>query len=190
MQFYQKFYTALIGSIATLFGAGKCKFAPGTVGSLVAILPFFIWAPSLKNITIITICSFIIGLYASAQYSQILQQKDPSVIVIDELCGIWVAILICYLLEYIQFGVNNKVLIDYNNINVNTIGILSRKQVFLRNSMFLTLIFIFFRASDIIKPFPISLIDKNVAGGIGIMLDDVLAGVLTGLIVYLIWFIR
>jgi len=37
--------------------------------------------------------------------------------------------------------------------------------------------FILFRLFDILKPFPIGWLDKKVEGGIGIMLDDVLAGV-------------
>ena len=37
--------------------------------------------------------------------------------------------------------------------------------------------FILFRLFDIFKPWPISFIDKNVHGGFGIMLDDVLAGI-------------
>jgi phosphatidylglycerophosphatase A len=37
--------------------------------------------------------------------------------------------------------------------------------------------FILFRIFDIFKPWPISFIDKNVHGGLGIMLDDVLAGI-------------
>jgi len=37
--------------------------------------------------------------------------------------------------------------------------------------------FILFRFFDILKPWPISWIDKNIHGGLGIMLDDVLAGV-------------
>jgi len=36
--------------------------------------------------------------------------------------------------------------------------------------------FLLFRAFDVIKPFPINWLDKNVPGGWGIMLDDVLAG--------------
>lgn len=37
--------------------------------------------------------------------------------------------------------------------------------------------FILFRFFDILKPWPISWIDKHVEGGMGIMLDDVLAAV-------------
>ena len=39
--------------------------------------------------------------------------------------------------------------------------------------------FILFRFFDSVKPWPISWLDKNVHGGIGIMLDDVLAGVIS-----------
>jgi len=38
--------------------------------------------------------------------------------------------------------------------------------------------FVLFRLFDIIKPWPISWADKKVAGGLGIMLDDVLAGLM------------
>jgi len=37
--------------------------------------------------------------------------------------------------------------------------------------------FAFFRLFDIVKPWPISLLDKKVSGGLGIMVDDILAGV-------------
>ena len=36
--------------------------------------------------------------------------------------------------------------------------------------------FAFFRLFDIVKPYPIKLLDKHVHGGFGIMIDDVLAG--------------
>lgn len=39
------------------------------------------------------------------------------------------------------------------------------------------LIFLLFRLFDITKPWPISWIDKNVDGGVGVMLDDLVAGV-------------
>ena len=40
--------------------------------------------------------------------------------------------------------------------------------------------FILFRLFDIFKPWPISWLDKNVGGGLGIMIDDVLAGLAAG----------
>jgi len=47
--------------------------------------------------------------------------------------------------------------------------------------------FMFFRFFDIIKPWPISFIDKKVAGGFGIMIDDVLAGAFALIIMQLIF---
>lgn len=41
-----------------------------------------------------------------------------------------------------------------------------------------TIAFLFFRLWDIMKPWPISWCDRNVKGGLGIMLDDVMAAVL------------
>tara|TARA_B100000287_G_scaffold403360_1_gene425137 strand:- start:343 stop:804 length:462 start_codon:yes stop_codon:yes gene_type:complete len=44
--------------------------------------------------------------------------------------------------------------------------------------------FLLFRLFDIWKPWPISWIDKNVQGGIGIILDDLIAGLFAGVIIY------
>ncbi len=45
--------------------------------------------------------------------------------------------------------------------------------------------FILFRAFDILKPWPIKWVDKHVHGGFGIMLDDVIAGVFTGVVLWM-----
>jgi phosphatidylglycerophosphatase A len=47
--------------------------------------------------------------------------------------------------------------------------------------------FILFRIFDILKPFPIRMIDKNVKGGIGICLDDILAGVYANICVRIVY---
>ncbi len=47
--------------------------------------------------------------------------------------------------------------------------------------------FILFRIFDILKPWPISFIDKNMTGGLGIMFDDVLAGIFALVIMQLIF---
>lgn len=48
------------------------------------------------------------------------------------------------------------------------------------------LAFLSFRLFDIIKPFPIRWVDRHVTGGLGIMLDDLLAGLFALLTLYLI----
>ena len=48
--------------------------------------------------------------------------------------------------------------------------------------------FILFRLFDILKPWPIGPVDRKVHGGLGIMLDDVLAGIMAALVLQgLIW---
>ena len=49
--------------------------------------------------------------------------------------------------------------------------------------------FLCFRALDISKPYPISYLDKNVHGGIGIMLDDVAAGIAANIFVRMLIFL-
>jgi phosphatidylglycerophosphatase A len=46
--------------------------------------------------------------------------------------------------------------------------------------------FILFRLFDILKPWPIGWLDRHVGGGLGIMLDDLLAGVYAWIILYLL----
>jgi phosphatidylglycerophosphatase A len=46
--------------------------------------------------------------------------------------------------------------------------------------------FVLFRLFDILKPWPISYLDRRVKGGLGIMLDDIAAGICAGAVLYLI----
>ncbi len=46
--------------------------------------------------------------------------------------------------------------------------------------------FIFFRVFDIVKPYPISWIDRNITGGLGVMLDDVCAAIPAGFLLFII----
>lgn len=49
--------------------------------------------------------------------------------------------------------------------------------------------FLLFRLFDIFKPFPISWLDKHLSGGLGIMLDDVLAGLFALLLLQLTYYL-
>ena len=48
--------------------------------------------------------------------------------------------------------------------------------------------FLAFRLFDILKPFPINYVDNNTKGALGIMLDDILAGVYTVIVLTIIFF--
>jgi phosphatidylglycerophosphatase A len=51
------------------------------------------------------------------------------------------------------------------------------------------LAFALFRLFDIAKPWPIREIDHGMGGGVGIMLDDVLAGVFAGLVLMVVGYL-
>ncbi len=48
--------------------------------------------------------------------------------------------------------------------------------------------FFLFRALDIIKPFPIRTLEERVSGGYGVVLDDIIAGIYTNLIIHVLLF--
>ena len=47
--------------------------------------------------------------------------------------------------------------------------------------------FVLFRLFDVVKPWPISLLDKRVKGGLGVMLDDIVAGALAAVLLWNVW---
>ncbi len=131
----------------TLFFSGYSKKAPGTIGSLVALLlglPVLIFSANT-----LFLGAIFIGLIAIAQIDKEEEETnihDSSYIVIDELVGMWLAMAIS---------------------GLSLAGVV--------------LSFIFFRIYDITKPSLIGRIDKEVKGGLGVVADDALAGVLAGL---------
>lgn len=50
--------------------------------------------------------------------------------------------------------------------------------------------FIVFRIFDILKPYPAGMVDKKVGGGIGVVLDDVIAGVYTNIVLWAVIVVR
>ncbi|MBL0732520.1 MAG: phosphatidylglycerophosphatase A [Desulfosarcina sp.] len=135
--------------------AGYIPFAPGTMGSIVALpLPFFLSGINLYY-TVPLILIFIIFSVVIADYAEkIINKKDPGVIVIDEIAGI---------------------IITFAGIPLNILTI--------------TAGFFIFRFFDILKPFPIRLIEKKIPGGAGIVLDDVAAGILSNIVLRIGMFI-
>ncbi|WQW70087.1 phosphatidylglycerophosphatase A [Helicobacter pylori] len=131
----------------TLFFSGYSKKAPGTIGSLVALLlglPILIFSANT-----LFLGAIFVGLIAIAQIDKEEEESrihDSSYIVIDELVGMWLAMAIS---------------------GLSLAGVI--------------LSFIFFRIYDITKPSLIGKIDKEVKGGLGVVADDALAGVLAGL---------
>jgi phosphatidylglycerophosphatase A len=150
---FKKVLTNPLYFVATLGGIGLIRFAPGTFGSIFAWF-LFIYYSHFLNMIFSTIFVFFFAIFVCEQVSKDLEQKDDKSIVIDELVGMWVALLPAVYFADTQF-------------ERTTIAILA---------------FILFRAFDILKPFPISYFDQRFKNGFGIVIDDVMAGIITLLI--------
>lgn len=133
------------GWIATGLGSGLSPVAPGTAGSLVALLPWLglrQLQPALYLLALVI--AFAIGVWACAWLVRALRTADPAIAVWDEFVGLWIALAPLLLLP-----------LDW---------------------LWICAAFILFRIFDIAKPWPVSWADRNLAGGLGVMLDDALAG--------------
>lgn len=132
--------------IATGFGSGYSPFAPGTAGALLATI---VWVAlsflcSYQILFLLT-CALILvftfaGIWATDKV-EVVWGKDPSKVVVDEMVGVWIALL-------------GAICGDFYHV---------------------LLAFVFFRLFDIFKPLGIRRME-NLKGGVGVMMDDVLAG--------------
>jgi len=134
--------------IVTLGGIGKIPIAPGTWGSIFAFL-VFIYISHYVDMLIVVILSIPFSIWVCEKASINLIEKDHKSIVIDELVGIWIA------------------LVPALYLSTQT-----------SRTSYAVLALIFFRIFDIFKPFPVSYFDKNFKNGLGIVLDDLIAGIM------------
>ena len=135
--------------LASLGGIGLIPFAPGTFGSIFAWIAFILIS-HFVNMLILTIVIIILSIWICEKVSKDLFEKDHKSIVIDELAGMWVA-----LLPMIYFASSQNERITYA-----------------------ILALVFFRFFDILKPFPVSYFDQKYKNGFGIVFDDIIAGIL------------
>jgi phosphatidylglycerophosphatase A len=182
--------------IVTFGFVGKIKVAPGTFGSLAAFFftYFILFIISRYHILrfvdnylvineiilmfcfflVVIFMLFIIGVIASDLYvKKYSTHPDPKEIVIDEVVGQMLTMLLCF------FG---PAIISQTSIvqNINNATF---------NFIFLFLLpFVLFRIFDICKPWPIDYIDNNIKGGLGVMLDDVLAAIFAAVTFYVLIF--
>ena len=133
--------------IASGFGSGFSPFAPGTAVALVAgiiwtvlfyVIPFNI----LLVVTSLLIVLFTAAGIWSADKLESEWGKDPSKVVVDEMVGVWIALL----------------------------------AVPVGNVWYILFAFLLFRFFDIFKPLGIRKMEQ-LEGGIGVMADDILAGI-------------
>jgi phosphatidylglycerophosphatase A len=149
--------------VASVFGIGYFEFAPGTIMSAVALPLALLITVRAGAMSVIgaSLIAFTIGVYACADHMrQTGRHDDPSECVIDELAGQWLASAFAAL----NFGG----LIPSHHISLPAFA----------------LSFLLFRLFDIWKPWPVSAAEK-LSGGVGVMLDDMVAGLMAGILVAL-----
>jgi phosphatidylglycerophosphatase A len=126
---------------------------PGTMGSLIAIIIYYLFYNYLNTSFFIF---FIITIFFYSFYflnktlNQSFSSSDPKEIVIDEFIGQSIPLLIC------------------------------------ENNFFLIILsFLLFRLFDISKPWPASYFDLKIKNATGVIMDDIIAGLYSFLIIYL-----
>ena len=144
-----------IHCLAFGFGSGLSPWAPGTVGTLVAIPLYYLIYYLMAGLPVAVYCvllvaTFLLGVYLCGKTATDLGVHDHPGIVWDELVGFWITMLFAPPgWGWVVAG------------------------------------FVLFRLFDIWKPWPIRVVDRRVQGGFGIMLDDVLAGIYALLVMQL-----
>lgn len=143
-------------------GSGYSPKAPGTMGSLMALVLFVGLAelPLLAYILLIFV-STLSGIAICEAAAKRMGVHDHSGIVWDEFVGQWIA-----LLPLVPVAVWDA-----------------------RTVLAVVLGFALFRLFDIWKPWPVRWADRRVEGGFGIMLDDLIAGVMAALVLSLLLWI-
>ncbi|MBN2103983.1 phosphatidylglycerophosphatase A [bacterium] len=84
----------LIYIVATGLYSGYSPLAPGTAGSALGLLIFML-IPGFRNWILLSACIifFLIGVWSATQVEKMENKKDASIIVIDEIVGMWIALL-------------------------------------------------------------------------------------------------
>lgn len=141
--------------IATFFYTGYLRPAPGTWGSLAAIPVAYLIASAggWMALALAAFAAFAVGYWATLRETAGAENHDPSEIVIDEVVGQWIALL------PVVYGAQT-----------------SDSDLLALWPGWLTA-FVLFRLFDILKPGPVGWADRR-DDAIGVMLDDMVAGLL------------
>lgn len=144
------------GWVATGFGSGLVPRMQGTVGSAVALLPWwFLWRGlSLPAYLSMLVLAFAVGVWACRRSSRRIAFADHRALVWDEFVGQWLALL--------------PLLAGPSPWWMVLAG------------------FVLFRVFDVAKPWPIGWLDARVKGGTGVMLDDVVAGAFAAIVLAIV----
>ena len=149
--------------VLTFCKVGKIKYAPGTIASLITCLLFLLLI-NFFNISVLLLITLIIFCYSFIAINNSFDEfetEDPQEIVIDEVVGQMLTLLAIPIYETLYP---------------------------LPKIYYCVGAFLLFRLFDVWKPYPISYVDKNIKGSLGIMLDDIVASVYSIIILIIIFF--
>ena len=150
--------------IVTMFGVGLIKYFPGTFASAVtAAIYYILYIIKINYFSLILINLFLL-IYSVLMINNLkgeFDEIDSKEIVIDEFLGQSIPILFFYIIFYEGSVSDNFFLI------------------------IIFLSFIGFRFFDILKPYPINYVDNNMKNGFGVILDDLIAGFFTLIVLYI-----
>jgi phosphatidylglycerophosphatase A len=150
-------------AVASVCGIGYFPWGPGTLASAVATilsLPLIFTIGS-GGLAVAAIIIFAIGIVACDRHVRATGRDDPSECVIDEVAGQWLACAFA----------------------LPGFGMLTHPA---DPAWTLSLAFALFRLFDIWKPWPVSWAERNFAGGLGVMADDMVAGLMAGILLVVI----
>ena len=180
----EKFLKAML----TMFGIGYSKYVSGTVASFVTcVIYYLIYMYGWKLVCfrlyynhtyvvwfliIITISSInlINDRSFRHKFAKLFKKNDPKEIVIDEFIGQSIPIIAYSYLSFFAVG-----------SSFDAFFIFFEGRPFIG---WLITSFILFRFFDILKPFPINIIDKKMKNGLGVVMDDVVAGIYSTFLIY------
>ena len=151
----------LANFFVSLSFAGYIKLIPpGTFASFLSIVILFPIVEykiiSLEIFVVIFFVIFLLSLFFINKFSSHNQSHDSKIIVIDEFLGVYL------------------ILIFYDQIKI------------INPYVTIILIFILFRFFDILKIFPANIVDRKLKSAFGVILDDLIAGIYTIIILYIV----
>tara|TARA_B110000971_G_C19837689_1_gene421075 strand:- start:185 stop:679 length:495 start_codon:yes stop_codon:yes gene_type:complete len=149
--------------IVTMFGIGNSKYAPGTSASFVTCLIyifFFIFKINILYLVSFVTIIFFYSVYAIDYLKKKFSEIDAQEIVVDEFIG--------------------------QSIPALTIYSFFEKTNLSHFILYILISFVFFRIFDIFKPYPINEIDKKMKNGFGVILDDIVAGIFSVILLFVL----
>ena len=150
-------------AVATAGGVGFAPWAPGTWGAALAVPVFVLSSPSgAVGLAALGLGLLVLGVWAAEEAERVFGRKDDGRIVIDEVVGQLAAL--APLLAFADAGGAGE-----PAGRAPALGLVTG--------------FVAFRVFDVWKPGPVRWAERTFRGGIGVMMDDVVAGLLGAAVV-------